>query len=133
MTPRTIRFYEDQGLLAPGRAGSGGLRRVYSARDRTRLRLALRGKRLGLSLGEIRDILDLYESPRDTHAQLEAFLKSIAAQRLRLEQQRVDLESTLAELAEHEAQCKALLAQAEAEAKPPPKFKAEPSLGKGQL
>ena len=66
ITPRAIRFYEDQGLLAPTREGSGGLRRVYSPRDRTRLKLTLRGKRLGFTLSEIRALLDLYDSPTGT-------------------------------------------------------------------
>ena len=68
VTPRAIRFYEDQGLLSPSREGSSGLRRVYSGRDRTRLKLTLRGKRLGFTLSEIRDLLDVYESPTDTRA-----------------------------------------------------------------
>jgi DNA-binding transcriptional MerR regulator len=70
VTPRAIRFYEDQGLLAPTREGSSGLRRVYSPRDRTRLRLTLRGKRLGFTLSEIRTLLDLYDSPTGTVSQL---------------------------------------------------------------
>ena len=74
VTPRAIRFYEDQGLLSPSREGSSGLRRVYSGRDRTRLKLTLRGKRLGFTLSEIRDLLDVYESPTDTVPQLHAFL-----------------------------------------------------------
>ncbi|MEK7491533.1 MAG: MerR family DNA-binding transcriptional regulator, partial [Pseudomonadota bacterium] len=73
ITPRAIRFYEDQGLLAPDREGPSGRRRVYNSRERTRLKLTLRGKRLGLTLNEIREILDLYESPRDTAPQLERF------------------------------------------------------------
>jgi DNA-binding transcriptional MerR regulator len=79
VTPRAIRFYEDQGLLAPTREGSSGLRRVYSPRDRTRLRLTLRGKRLGFTLSEIRTLLDLYDSPTGTVSQLLAFLDTIAA------------------------------------------------------
>ena len=71
LTTRAIRFYEDMGLLTPERAG---LQRVYSARDRARLTLTLRAKRLGLSLTEARDILDMYDSPRDTVPQLEKFL-----------------------------------------------------------
>ncbi|MFP4904426.1 MerR family transcriptional regulator, partial [Paraburkholderia sp. BR14261] len=72
VTPRAIRFYEDQGLLAPSREGAGGLKRVFSGRDRTRLKLTLRGKRLGFTLSEIRTLLDLYESPTDTLPQLQA-------------------------------------------------------------
>jgi len=109
VTTRAIRFYEDQGLLAPSREGSGGLRRVYSARDRTRLKLTLRGKRLGFSLSEIKQLLDLYESPVDTMPQLNAFLGSLATQRQVLERQLEDLNATLQELAQYEAQCRGLL------------------------
>ena len=70
LTTRAIRFYEDLGLLQPERSGPGGRSRVYSGRDRTRLKLTLRAKRLGLSLTEAKDIIDMYESPRDTGAQL---------------------------------------------------------------
>lgn len=106
ITPRAIRFYEDMGLLAPARAGRN---RVYAQRDRTRLKLTLRGKRLGLSLQEVRDLVDLYESPADTAQQLEAFLRTLAAHRAQLERQREDLEVTLAEIAQHEARCRKLL------------------------
>ena len=109
ITPRAIRFYEDQGLLAPTREGSGGLRRVYSSRDRTRLKLTLRGKRLGFTLSEIRALLDLYDSPTGTASQLHAFLDTIAAHRKVLERQLEDLNATLAELAEYERQGRALL------------------------
>jgi len=109
VTTRAIRFYEDQGLLAPLREGSGGLRRVYSARDRTRLKLTLRGKRLGFSLSGIKQLLDLYESPVDTMPQLHAFLDSLSTQREVLERQLEDLNATLQELAQYEAQCRSLL------------------------
>jgi DNA-binding transcriptional MerR regulator len=111
VTPRAIRFYEDQGLLAPSREGSSGLRRVYSSRDRTRLKLTLRGKRLGFTLSEIRELLNLYESPTDTVHQLHAFLDMIAEHREVLERQREDLNATLEDLAQYEAQCRAMLAQ----------------------
>jgi DNA-binding transcriptional MerR regulator len=110
ITPRAIRFYEDQGLLAPERAGAGGRQRVYNSRERTRLKLTLRGKRLGLSLNEIREILDLYESPRDTAPQLERFLGALAQHRALLQQQREDLQAQLDEIDQHESQCNALLA-----------------------
>jgi DNA-binding transcriptional MerR regulator len=110
VTPRAIRFYEDQGLLSPTREGSSGLRRVYSSRDRTRLKLTLRGKRLGFTLSEIRQLLDLYESPTDTTPQLQAFLATIARHREVLERQLEDLNATLADLAQYEAQCRAMLA-----------------------
>lgn len=109
VTPRAIRFYEDQGLLAPRREGSSGLRRVYSNRDRTRLKLTLRGKRLGFTLSEIRNLLELYESPTDTVPQLQAFLSIIAQHREILEKQLEDLNATLQDLARHEAQCRSML------------------------
>ncbi|GAA7759608.1 MULTISPECIES: MerR family transcriptional regulator [Cupriavidus] len=110
ITPRAIRFYEDQGLLAPDREGPSGRRRVYNSRERTRLKLTLRGKRLGLTLNEIREILDLYESPRDTAPQLERFLHLLAGHRGTLERQLEDLQAQLAEIDQHERQCQALLA-----------------------
>ncbi|ELA00385.1 MerR family transcriptional regulator [Cupriavidus sp. HMR-1] len=110
ITPRAIRFYEDQGLLAPDREGPSGRRRVYNNRERTRLKLTLRGKRLGLTLNEIREILDLYESPRDTTPQLERFLHLLAGHRGTLERQLEDLQAQLAEIDQHERQCQALLA-----------------------
>jgi len=121
ITPRAIRFYEDQGLLAPDRQGPGGRRRVYSPRERTRLKLTLRGKRLGLSLGEIKEILDLYESPRDTVPQLERFLASLAQHRAVLTQQLDDLNAQLAEIDQHEHQCRRLLENAHAGTVKPPK------------
>ena len=102
VTPRAIRFYEDQGLLAPTRAGAGGRQRVYTLRDRTRLKLTLRGKRLGLSLSEVRDLVDMYESPSDTVPQLERFLQVLAGHRATLERQLEDLQVTLGEIAAHE-------------------------------
>ncbi len=113
LTTRAIRFYEDMGLLQPQRAGPGGRSRVYSARDRTRLKLTLRAKRLGLSLTEARDIIDVYDSPRDTTAQLRKFLTTLAAHRQALEQQMTDLVANLDEVKTHEKEAKALLAKAE--------------------
>jgi len=112
ITARAIRFYEDQGLLSPLREGSGGRNRVYTPRERTRLKLTLRGKRLGLTLSEIKSVIDMYESPRDTVAQIDRFLGILAHQRQVLEQQREDIEVTLAEIAEHEEECRRLLAEA---------------------
>ncbi|HVL75271.1 MAG TPA: MerR family DNA-binding transcriptional regulator [Noviherbaspirillum sp.] len=109
ITPRAIRFYEDQGLLAPKREGAGGRTRVYSARERTRLKLTLRGKRLGLSLSEIKSLVDMYESPKDTAAQLKRFQAVLAQHRETLERQREDIEVTLAEIAAHEVECRRLL------------------------
>jgi DNA-binding transcriptional MerR regulator len=99
VTPRAIRFYEDQGLLAPRRDGQ---RRIYTARDRTRLKLTLRGKRLGLTLGEIRELIDMYEAGRDERPQLERFLAILAQHRGSLEQQREDIEAQLTEIAAFE-------------------------------
>ncbi len=109
ITPRAIRFYEDVGLLTPARAGRN---RVYTLRDRTRLKLTLRGKRLGLSLQEIKQLVEMYDSPSDTTQQLTAFLQVLGEHRQQLEQQREDLEITLAEIAQHEARCRSLLAGA---------------------
>lgn len=99
VTPRTIRFYEDQGLLAPRREGQ---RRVYSVRDRTRLKLTLRGKRLGLTLSEIKELVEMYEPGRDERPQLERFLAVLTQHKRVLEQQRTDLEAQLAEIATFE-------------------------------
>src|SRR5512134_1896757 len=95
VTPRAIRFYEDQGLLAPRREGQ---RRVYSPRDRTRLKLTLRGKRLGLTLSEIRDLIDMYEPGRDERPQLERFLAVLESHKASLLQQQADLEAQLSEI-----------------------------------
>ena len=113
LTTRAIRFYEDMGLLQPQRTGPGGRSRVYSARDRTRLKLTLRAKRLGLSLTEARDIIDVYDSPRDTTAQLRKFLTVLATHRQALEQQMTDLVANLDEVKTHEKEAKGLLAKAE--------------------
>ncbi len=110
ITPRAIRFYEDQGLLSPSREGAGGRNRVYTPRDRTRLKLTLRGKRIGLSLSEIKSLVDMYESPKDTAAQMNRFLGVLAQHRENLEQQREDIEMSLQEIATHEEECKRLLA-----------------------
>jgi len=95
VTPRAIRFYEDQGLLAPRRDGQ---RRIYTPRDRTRLKLTLRGKRLGLTLAEIRELIDMYEPGRDDRAQLERFREVLAAHRKSLVQQRADIDAQLSEI-----------------------------------
>jgi len=109
ITPRAIRFYEDHGILAPARVGPGGLRRVYSPRDRTRLKLTLRGKRLGLSLTQVRELIDMYESSKDAVPQAKRFLAVLAQHRAALEQQREDIEVTLAEIERHEAECRRIL------------------------
>ena len=95
VTPRAIRFYEDQGLLAPRRDGQ---RRIYTPRDRTRLKLTLRGKRLGLTLAEIRELIDMYEPGRDDRPQLERFREVLETHRRSLLQQRADIEAQLGEI-----------------------------------
>lgn len=110
LTTRAIRFYEDMGLLSPERAG---LQRVYSARDRARLTLTLRAKRLGLTLVEAKDILDMYDSPRDTVPQLEKFLGVLGAHRAQLEAQLAELQANLAEVREHEKKGRATLVKAQ--------------------
>ncbi|MBW7851269.1 MAG: MerR family DNA-binding transcriptional regulator [Rhodospirillales bacterium] len=107
LTTRAIRFYEDVGLLTPAREGQ---RRVYRPRDRVRLRLILRGKRLGFSLHEIREILDLYDTPGE-EAQLRHFLLKIRERRAHLRQQQEDIAVILEELDAIEAQCAGLLRQ----------------------
>lgn len=113
LTTRAIRFYEDMGLLQPERNGPAGRSRVYSARDRTRLRLTLRAKRLGLSLSEAKEIIDLYDSPRDTGVQLQKFLDVLAVHRRQLEDQMADLQANLEEVREHEKEARALLLKTE--------------------
>lgn len=95
VTPRTIRFYEDQGILSPQRDGQ---RRVFCPRDRTRLKLILRGRRLGFPLCEIREIVDLYDAPAGEAAQLERLLDKIAGRRADLEAKQRDLEASLRDL-----------------------------------
>ena len=106
VTTRTIRFYEDQGLLSPTRDGTN---RVFSNRDRVRLKLALRGKRLGFSLAEIRELFELYDVSRDERKQLEEFLSRLDRRRAHLEQQREDIEVMLNEINFFANQCRRLL------------------------
>ncbi len=112
LTTRAIRFYEDLGLLEPQRAGPGGRNRIYSGRDRTRLKLTLRAKRLGLSLTEAKEIIEMYDSPRDTGAQLEKFLHVLTAHRQQLEAQMADLQANLEEIKTHEVEARMLLSKA---------------------
>ncbi|MEK8049703.1 MerR family DNA-binding transcriptional regulator [Ideonella sp. DXS22W] len=107
VTPRAIRFYEDMGLLEPGREGRN---RVYTARDRTRLKLTLRGKRLGFSLQDIKQLVTMYDTEADTVPQLEAFLDVLTSHREALAQQLEDIRVTLEELQQHEDKCRQLLA-----------------------
>lgn len=106
ITPRTIRFYEDQGLLAPRREGRT---RVFTRRDRTRLKLALRGKRLGFSLAEIRYLIEMYDTARDKNTQLTEFLNGLSQRKAALQQQREDIEAVLQEVSAFEEQCRELL------------------------
>ena len=97
VTPRALRFYEDKGLIAPQRAGNT---RVYTRRDRGRLMLILRGKRLGFTLSEVREWLDLYEVAPDQSSQVAHLRDKVHARIDALEQQREDLDATLRELRE---------------------------------
>ena len=103
LTTRAIRFYEDEGLIAPTRQGRV---RVYGERERVRLKLVLRGKRLGLALAEIAELLDLYEIARNERAQLAKFLDLLADRRGRLMQQKEDIDAVLAEIDGVERECR---------------------------
>ena len=109
LTPRAMRFYEDMGLLRPERTGPGGSQRLYSGRDRVRLMLTLRAKRLGLSLIEAKALIDMYESPRDTGPQLERFLQVLGDHRSQLEARMAELQATLREIKGHEREARSLL------------------------
>ena len=102
ITPRTIRFWEDQGILAPEREGRN---RVFPRRDRARLKMALRGKRLGLSLAEIKDLIGMYSGTEDETPQLIECLRVMSKRREALEQQREDIEAMLADILQFERQC----------------------------
>ena len=106
VTTRTIRFYEDKGLLSPARKKQ---RRVYAPRDRVRLRLIMRGKRLGFSLEEIREMIDLYDVDPTEVAQLRHFIDKIHERKATLERQQADIAETLSEISRIEAQCSSFL------------------------
>lgn len=106
ITPRTIRFYEDQGIVSPERKGRT---RVYHSRDKTRLKLALRGKRLGLQLSEILSLINMYDGPGDTIVQLKQYMSILNQHKDMLEQQRIDLEQTLDEINAQKQRCDQLL------------------------
>ncbi len=95
ITSRTLRLYEEEGLLDPRREGT---RRIYNDRNRVRLRLILRGKRLGWSLSEIRESFDLYDSDVGEEAQLELMLEKLARRRDTLKEQRLDIDNALKDL-----------------------------------
>ncbi|MBX9810577.1 MAG: MerR family DNA-binding transcriptional regulator [Burkholderiales bacterium] len=107
VTTRTIRHYEEQGLISPRREGTN---RIFSNRDRVRLKLALRGKRLGFSLSDIRELFELYDLAKDEKKQLEEFLAKLEKRRAFLEQQREDIEVMLNEIRFFANQCRRLLA-----------------------
>jgi DNA-binding transcriptional MerR regulator len=106
VTPRALRFYEDKGLLTPRREG---MNRVYSHRDRARLQMILRGKRVGLSLLEIKEILDLYKV--DQRAQAQTMLKRCKARVVALEAQREDVEAAIEMLHDYIAKIEDFLAK----------------------
>jgi DNA-binding transcriptional MerR regulator len=116
VTTRTIRHYEDEGLLSPRREGTS---RLFSNRDRVRLKLAQRGKRLGFSLAEIRELFDLYDLARDEKRQLQEFLTKLERRRVMLAQQREDIEVMLNEITFFENQCRKLLAENQRSTKQP--------------
>ena len=102
ITPRSIRFYEEQGLLNPTRNGQN---RIYLKKDQVRLKLVLRGKRLGFSLAETKTLFDLYDSHQNSKVQLEAMLKMTATKRAHMQQQLEDIEMLKVELEDVEARC----------------------------
>ena len=106
VTLRTIRFYEEQGMLSPARQGRS---RVYAARDRVRLKLILRGKRLGLSLSEIAEIIDLYEVARDESSQALTLLNKLSTRKKQLIQQRDDIEQVMHDIEQLEQYCHSVL------------------------
>ena len=107
VTPRAIRFYEEQGMLSPARRGQT---RIYGAGDRVRLKLILRGKRLGFTLEESRDLFDLYDPASDNRVQLETMLSTIDSHRNNLSQQLHDIQVMMMELEEAENRCRKALA-----------------------
>lgn len=118
VTTRTIRFYEDKRLIAPERRGQ---RRVYHLRDKVRLQLIMRGKRLGFSLDEIRAMIDLYDADPTEVSQLKLFRDKLRERKAQLAAQREDIDLVLAEVAEREAQCERLLGEKQPDARRPRK------------
>ncbi len=106
LTPRAIRHYEHEGLLEPGRQGRN---RIFTRADRTRLKLILRGKRLGFSLQETRELFELYDAVRDERPQLVKLLEFMRPKREALEQQRTDIDAILREMDQLETECEAIL------------------------
>ncbi|AVL72005.1 MerR family transcriptional regulator [Oligella urethralis] len=108
VTPRTLRYYEDQGIISPQRDGQ---KRIYNHRDRTRLKLALRGKRLGFSLAEIRNLIDMYDGPNSHPGQLQSYLSHLKKQKELLIRQQKDIQEVLEEIDRQEQICFDLLAK----------------------
>ena len=109
VTTRTIRFYESKGLIAPKRQGQ---KRIYSRDDRAQLKFILRTKRLGLSLDDIVQLIDLYDLPKNSASDLQHYLELLLKHKFNLLLQKSDLEQTLEELAEAEAECREALREA---------------------
>lgn len=110
VTTRAIRFYEEQGLLEPERRGQ---ERIYTPKDRTTLKLILRGKRIGFSLAECKELIELYDPASGNRKQLDTFLRKIAERRAQLQQQLLDIQAMQLELDTAEERCQAALAETE--------------------
>ncbi|MBS28652.1 MAG: MerR family transcriptional regulator [Alphaproteobacteria bacterium] len=110
VTPRTIRYYEAEGLITPGRDGQ---RRIYSGRDRVRLALVLRGKRLGFSLAEAKEIIDLYSAPQGEAFQLRTLVEKLDEKRALLEDKRRDLDGAITNMDKYAARCRDRLKELE--------------------
>ena len=106
VSARTLRFYEEKGLLAPRRDGE---KRLYNRRDRARLRYVLMGKRVGFSLEEVREMLDLYDLGDGRRTQLQVALAKFQERTARLEVQRVEIDRAIAELARASLEIQAML------------------------
>lgn len=106
ITPRTLRFYEDHGIITPRREGQ---KRIYTQKDKTRLKLALRGKRLGFQLADISSLIDMYDGPGSTTPQLKQYIAMLNRHKEQLESQRRDLEAILQEIHTQEEHCMELL------------------------
>jgi DNA-binding transcriptional MerR regulator len=105
VTPRTLRFYEEQGMVTPTRRGQ---ERIYAPRDLVAMKLILRGKRIGFSLAECKELIDMYD-PSGNRKQLDRFLEKITERRAQLQQQMLDIEQMQVELDTAEERCRAAL------------------------